>query len=148
MPTTTNLSLVTPASSDYVTNGAVAMQTLANGIDAYFGSLALYTPTLGNVTGGTVAGRYVRMGKLGFVLMSITAGTATANGVITISLPSGWTAASTSAQPIHASYSGVTYAYVNGPVSVVSITKTATGTAFTAGDSVANTRVNGWFWLA
>ena len=54
MPTSTNLSIVTPSSNDYVTNGAVAMQTMADDIDGYWGALTNYTPTLTNVTGGTI----------------------------------------------------------------------------------------------
>lgn len=48
-----------------------------------------YTPTLTNVTGGTVSAEYVRVRDKVWVEGNITAGTATAAGVITVSLPSG-----------------------------------------------------------
>lgn len=102
MPTTTNLSITYPASSDYVTNGATAMGTIATGIDAFFGALTTYTPTTGNITGATATGYYVRLGKLGFVRIRVSAGTATAASYCTVSLPSGWTGFSTHNQPLNA----------------------------------------------
>lgn len=145
MPTSTNLSLVTPASTDYVTNGATAMTTLADGIDGYWGAQTAYTPTLTNVTTGTVTGEYTRLGKLGFVFVIITAGTATANGNVTVTLPSGWTSSRT--QPIPALRGSAVAACFANASTTVTLTKDAAGTAFTAGDSVFTYRLMGWLEL-
>lgn len=91
MPTSTNLGLVTPASTDFVMNGATNMTTLANGVDAFFGAPTVYTPTYTNVTTGAADARYRKIGRLGFVTIDMTGGTATAAGTISISLPAGWT---------------------------------------------------------
>lgn len=91
MPTSTNLGLVTPSSSDFVTSGAVNMQTLANGVDAYFGAATIYTPTFTNVTTGAGDFRYRKIGRLGFVIGQFSGGTVTANGTIDVGLPAGWT---------------------------------------------------------
>lgn len=90
MPTSTNLSLVTPASTDFVMNGATNMTTLANGIDAYFGAWTSYTPTGTNISSGAYTAAYKKIGKIGFVRINITAGTATAAGSVSVTLPSGW----------------------------------------------------------
>jgi hypothetical protein len=146
MPTSTNLSLVTPASTDYVTNGATAMTTLANGVDAYWAAMTTYTPTLTNVTGGSVGGRFVRMGKLGLVSITITAGTATANGNLTATLPAGWT--SHRVQPIPALLgNAVVGAFANSATTTVTLTKDAAGTTFTAGNNVFTYRLMGWIEL-
>lgn len=148
MPTSTNLGLVTPASTDYVTSGATAMTTLANGIDGYFGTATTYTPTLTNVTGGTVSGRYYKIGKLGFVHVFLSAGTATAAGNITATLPAGWTALSVGAQTLGAtSGGGMIFAYSSAST-VITITSNTAGAAWTLGASVAGVRVTGWVMLA
>lgn len=149
MPTSTNLSLVTPASTDYVTNGATAMTTLANGVDAFWGTLTNYTPTLTNVTGGTVVGRFVKMGKLGYVLVYLTAGTATAAGTITATLPAGWTSASGASQVIPAvNGSALASVTVGSAATTMTIRADASGNNFTLGASLTNIRVNGWVYLA
>lgn len=91
MPTSTNLGLVTPASSDFVAAGATAMTTLANGVDAYYGAPSTYTPAFTNVTTGAGDFRYRKVGRLGFVIGAFSGGTVTAAGTIDVGLPAGWT---------------------------------------------------------
>lgn len=149
MPTSTNLGLVTPASTDYVTAGATAMTTLANGIDGYFGAATTYTPTLTNVTGGTVSGRFYKIGKLGFVHVFFSAGTATGIGNVTASLPAGWTTLAVGVQTLGATGTaagGLTFAYASS--TTITITATAAGATFAAAASVAGIRVTGWVMLA
>ena len=90
MPTSTNLSLVTPASTDFVMNGATNMTTLANGVDAYFGAWTAYTPTSTNISGGAFTAAAKKIGKIGFVRINITSGTATAAGSVQVTLPALW----------------------------------------------------------
>lgn len=147
MPTSTNLGLVTPASTDYVTSGATAMTTLANGIDGYFGAATTYTPTTTNVTGGTVSGRYYKIGKLGFVHVFFSAGTATAIGNVTASLPAGWTTLAVGSQTLGANSSNaLIFAYAT--TTNITVTASAAGATWGAGASVAGIRVTGWVMLA
>ena len=68
------------------------MQNLATAVDNYFGAWTGFSHgTAGfawsNVSGGTLTGRYRTIGKLVFVHLAITAGTAAAAGIIGINLP-------------------------------------------------------------
>jgi hypothetical protein len=148
MPTSTNLSLVTPASTDYVTNGATAMTTLANGIDAYYAAPTSYTPTTTNITAGTVAGRYTRLGKLGLFSIGISAGTATAAGVITLTLPSGWTTAAVLQVVPAVNSAAVISATAAASGTTVTVRADAAGTNWTLGASLTGVRLNGWLYLA
>jgi hypothetical protein len=147
MPTTTNLGLTYPASTGYVSNGAADMGTLATGLDAYYAATTAYTPILTNVTGGTASGRFVRMGKLGFLFVTVTAGTATATGLVTATLPAGWTAARV--QPVAAIRGNALASAYNaaGGVSTITLTKDSTGANFTTGDAVFTYRLQGWIEL-
>lgn len=151
MPTTTNLGLTYPASSGYVTNGASDMGTLASNIDAFFGAPTTYTPTLTNVTSGTASGRYVRMGKLGLVSIGISAGTATAAGTISATLPSGWTTVAV-IQIVPAVQSTTTAVVISvtaaASATTVVIRADAAGANFGLGASVVGVRLNGWLFLA
>lgn len=148
MPTSTNLALVTPASTDYVTGGATAMQTLANGIDAYYGAPTTYTPTTTNVTGGTVAGRFTKLGKLGLVSVGISAGTATAAGVITVSLPAGWTTAAVLQAVPAINSAAVISASAAASGTTITVRADAAGNNWTLGASLTGVRLNGWLYLA
>lgn len=148
MPTSTNLSLVTPASTDYVTNGATAMTTLANGIDAYYGAPLTYTATLTNVTGGTTSGRYVRIGKLGFLSIGFSAGTATAAGTVTATLPSGWTTVAVIQAVPAVNSAAVISVTAAASSTTVTIRADAAGGNWTLGASLTGVRLNGWLWLA
>lgn len=148
MPTSTNLSLVTPASTDYVTNGATAMTTLANGIDAYFGAPSTYTPTTTNVTGPTASGRFVRMGKLGLIQVNLSAGTATAAGTITVTLPSGWTTVAVSQVVPARNGSLLCTAYTAVSGTTITVHADASGNNWALGASVTGLRLNGWIMLA
>lgn len=99
-----------------------------------------WTPTLTNVTGGTVTavGVISPSGRLEFT-MRISAGTATAGGAVTLSLPAGLT---------HYAIQEVVLAHVGGVVvnaacvasgTVVTLNATAAGGAFAPGASVVST---------
>lgn len=148
MPTTTNLAITYPASTDFVVNGATAMGTIAIGIDNLYGAATTYTPTTTNITGGTVSGRFYKLGKIGFVHIIISAGTATAAGNVTATLPAGWTSLAVGAQALGASFGGgIIFAYTSASTTVT-ITSNPAGAAWTLGASVAGTRVTGWVMLA
>lgn len=151
MPTSTNLGLVTPASSDFVTSGAVNMQTIANGIDAYFGAPTVYTPswTGSNISSGAGDFRYRKIGRLGFVIGAFSAGQATAAGSIDVNLPTGWTNVGVQ-YTINASSSGAGLLYALALTSGTSIRIWANSLAanWTAGQSVANVRFNAVLQLA
>ena len=102
--TTPNNGWSVPTSTDYVKDGADAIETLGDAIDASVGTGLLawtsYTPVLtsqtGSITSYTVGeAKYVRLGKIGIVRFSVTItnnGTgATANS---LSLPAGFTPSS------------------------------------------------------
>lgn len=93
MPSTTNLSISYPAATALVSQGYQQIADVATGIDAYFGSWTSYTPTGTNISSGAYTAAYKKVGKIGFVRINITGGTATAAGSVSVSLPSGWTPA-------------------------------------------------------
>lgn len=147
MPTTTNLNITYPASSDYVTNGAVAMGTIATGFDAFFGASTGYTPTTTNITGATVTGQYRRIGKIGQIWIQVTAGTATATGPITLSLPVGWNCVGR-VQLVNGMRGAVlTTAYALSNATSITCFKDHLGTDFTTGDNVFTYRIDGWLEL-
>lgn len=147
MPTTPNLSLTYPASTDFVVNGATAMGTIAIGIDNYYGAATTYTPTLGNTTGGAATGRFYKLGKLGFVHVQFTAGTTAAIGNVTATLPSGWSTLALGVQTLGAT-SGGGLIFASAATGTITITSSAAGATWTAGASVAGIRVTGWVMLA
>lgn len=55
------------------------------------GAWTAYTPTLTNVTGGVAAAAFALVGKTLFLRGAFTAGTVTAAGIVTVSLPAGVT---------------------------------------------------------
>lgn len=94
--TTTNNSWDYPTSTDLVTNGALAIQTLANEIDTSVGAglkaWTTYAPTLGggftNGNGTYGYAKYARLGKLVFFAIDFTLGSTSAKGAtMTITLP-------------------------------------------------------------
>lgn len=144
MPTSTNLNLVTPGNTAFVTNGASDMTTLADGIDAYWGAPTVYTPdwTGSNISSGAGDFRYRKVGRLGFVIADFTAGTATAAGTIEFPLPSGWT-------NIHAQYpvgavntaTGLLYAVAINAGTALRVWANSLAADWTAGQSVAGVRI-------
>ena len=143
MATTTNLGINYPVSSDYVTNGATAMGTMATDIDDFYGAWTAYTPTLTNTTGGTVTGAYRKIGRFLYVRGHISAGTATISGGLTASLPSTYTTIAQQ-QPVPCSYSTASVsAWTAASATVISIRKDAAGTNWTGGNSYV-----GLNWLA
>jgi hypothetical protein len=90
MPNTTNLSIPYPSASALVSLGYDQIADVATGIDDFYGAWTGYTPTPGNISTGAFDCAYVRMGKIGFVRLNITNGTATGAGPVTLTLPTGW----------------------------------------------------------
>ena len=93
--TTTNNGWTYPTNTDYVKDGATAIQTLATGIDTSTGKGLIawqsYTPTFTNFTlgNGTITrAKYCQIGKSVFLDILVTLGsTSTVTGRIGISLP-------------------------------------------------------------
>lgn len=148
MPTTTNLGLTYPASTGYVTNGASDMGTLASGIDAFFGAATTYSPTFTNVSGGTTSSRFTRMGKIGIFSVGFSAGTATALGSITVSLPSGWTTVGVIQVVPARNGNALCSAAVAASGTTVTVYADAAGASFAAAASLTGIRLNGWLMLA
>ncbi len=94
---TTNNSWDYPTSTDYVKDGATAIQTLATDIDTSVGTGLLawttYTPTLSgtgwSLGNGTLTGRSAKLGKIVCTEIMLTFGSTTVAGsaVPTVSLP-------------------------------------------------------------
>lgn len=131
-----------PVSTDLVKDGAVAIESLGDAIDASVGSGLLtwttYTPTLsgtGWVKGsGTITGRYVQLGKIVmaeivYVFNTGTGGTA-GTGAPTVSLP---IAANTTITPNPAQ---------------VTVLDTSTGALYMGQGSIGSTGVTGLVGLA
>jgi hypothetical protein len=93
--TTPNNGWAVPTSTDYVKDGAVAIETLGDAIDASVGTGLLawtsYTPTFTNFTlgNGTITlAKYAKLGKIVTVKLFVTLGsTSSVSGRIGISLP-------------------------------------------------------------
>lgn len=143
MPISTNLGLVTPTSAGFVTNGAVDMQTLANGVDAFYGVMTAYTPTYTNCSGPVMEARYRKIGRMLHVMIDGTAGTVTAAGTITISLPPGLTSLP-SRTPVCAEFAGtgVVHAWVVASGTAITVSGTAAGGNFAAGANLSNLALN------
>lgn len=100
-----------------------------------------YTPTLGNVTTGTVTGNYTQLGKMVYLSLEITAGTVTSGAsAVTLTMPGGLTAARTQG------FTAMNAGLLRGArVTSGTITLTDSAGANIAGaTSLANTRINGW----
>lgn len=91
MPTTPNLAIPYPASTDEIADGAQNMQDIADTLDTLLGSAwTTYTPTTTNVTlgNGTITGRHQKVGKTVIMWARLTAGTTTTfTGTPGFSLP-------------------------------------------------------------
>lgn len=108
--TTTNNGWTYPTSTDYVKDGATAIQTLATGIDTSTGTGLLawttYTPTVtpgGGAITSYVLNRatYAKLGKIVHINISITiTNNGTGTGAINMTLPA-------SANAKHADWAGV-----------------------------------------
>jgi hypothetical protein len=91
--TTTNNGWTIPQSTDLVSQGATAIATLGNNIDASVGTglkaWTAYTPTITGWTlgNGTVAFTYAQLGKIVYVRGIITSGTTTTYGSPSFTLP-------------------------------------------------------------
>lgn len=143
MPISTNLGLVTPTSAGFVTNGAVDMQTLANGVDAFYGTMTAYTPIFTNCNLPVVEARYRKIGKMLHVMIDGTSGTVNLAGTITISLPPGLTHLAMRT-PVSAEYAGtgVIHAYITSSGTAITVTGTAAGGNLAAGAGLGNLSLN------
>ncbi len=112
------------------------------------GSLT-YTPTTGNITGGTpIYGSYFPRGKWVDLVLAIGGGTATAALPVTLSLPPGMTAKTTHSQPLYAyKTGGLLVAAVSGSTTV-SIWADHLQANWGVGASVSTVRVSGSIELA
>lgn len=125
--TTTNNGWTYPTSTDYVKDGATAIQTLATGIDTSTGKGLIawqaYTPTISGVTIGnaTVTFVYCQIGKTVHVRgLCLMGSTSVVTGTLDVTLPVNSTGYSTTGQqPIGnvSFYNGSSYIY-GTPVSV------------------------------
>lgn len=128
--TTTNNGWAYPTSTDLVTNGATAIQSLADGIDTSVGTGLLawqsWSPTLGGgfANGnGVWTARYAKLGKTVHVSAKFVLGTTTTKGsTMSITLPV--TAQAASSMPFLVRYScagteGMALAYVLTTTTVV-----------------------------
>lgn len=144
MPTTPNLGLPYPTDTDYVANGYLDTQQLADAVDALFGPSASYTPATTNITSPTVVGHYLLLGKWMLLWVQISAGTVTATGTVDVQLPLGLFATGRAQLLLGQHTSDVCRAYIASNTDVVTITKDANGANFNNGHSLATTRVQGW----
>jgi hypothetical protein len=94
MGTTPTYSWPYPESSDFVADGATAIENLADAVDttvAGFGTWTTYTPTLVNITlgsGGTVTAAYARVNKFYAVRLVIGLGSGGSfTGTATVTTP-------------------------------------------------------------
>jgi hypothetical protein len=84
--TTPNNGWSVPTSSDYVAQGAVAIETLGDAIDASVGTGLLtwtnYTPTWTNLTlgNGTLTAKYAKLGKTVYFYVKFVMGSTSAVG--------------------------------------------------------------------
>jgi hypothetical protein len=125
-----------PTSTDYVKDGATAIETLGDAIDASVGTGLLawqtWAPTLSNTWAngnGVWDAKYVKIGKIVHVSAVFTLGTTTTKGasVAQVSLPV--TAAST--KPLNSAPCAITVAGASGPLMFCSIASTTTASFFT-----------------
>lgn len=118
---------------------------------ADFGGIAdawtTYTPTLTNVTGGSGTFAYMIVGKTLFLRGQITAGTATAAGIVSVTLPAGVTLVAFS-QPLAAARSRAQVtALANSAAGTVELSN-ADGTNYAAAAGLSFTRFQGVLEIA
>lgn len=115
--------------------------SVADALQAILSAGSSWTPTLTNVTGGTVSCSYQRWGKMVHVSIEFTAGTATAAGTVGLTMPGGSSALRT--QGLLAMNAGTLR---SARVTTTNITLAAdtSGANFGAGASLVSTRINGW----
>lgn len=141
MPSTTNLAIPYPSATDLVSLGYDQIADVATGIDAFFGAWTAYTPTGTNITGGTYDAAYKKIGKIGFLRINITAGTATAAGTIAVSLPSGWSSVANGGFAAQNGTVGLCNAFLNGTANTITIYNGTATANWALGASVTNTRI-------
>jgi hypothetical protein len=131
--TTPNNGWAVPTSTDYVKDGATAIETLGDAIDASVGTGLLawisYTPTFTNLTvgNGTLTSKYCIIGKTMFLRFDLVGGsTSTITGVPTVTLPSGVTTSMVTVQPV-----GVANVFQAGNVPFSAVTMIASSTTIT-----------------
>jgi hypothetical protein len=150
MPTTTN-GLTYPAATA-TPNGPSAIQQLATDIETKLlsapSSPTSFTPTLTNVSGGTLSAKHVKVGKEGRVYLEFSAGTVTATGVVTITLPSGWTADTNIGSALSAIRSTAPVSARVAGASTTILLVDGSGNSLTAGTSLVSLRITGSVLLA
>lgn len=141
-----NVALSTTIASGVITNSM--MSTTAGEQGGALTALTISATSNATGFGGFARGRTV--GKMQFIQIFITAGTATAIGSVTITL-SGITAYNTPASRLQAlsaviAFGTIGSAYITGGGGVVTLL-TGNGN-FSAGANLANNTISGWFELA
>lgn len=145
MPTTTN-GFTYPAATA-TPDVPRDIQQLATDIESKLGPAtaapATWTPTLTNVTGGTVTGRWVQIGKFLFIAIDLSAGTVTAAGAVTLTLPAGKTADTTLGSALSAVRNATPVsARIAATATAITLVDNA-GASFAAGLSLVPTRITG-----
>lgn len=114
--------------------------------------ITTYTPTLGNVTGGTPTGTYQVWDKVVHLSVNMVAGTVTANGSITISLPAGLTSAASPSLQVALGQIGATPALASARIanssSSISCFADAAGNNWAASAALASFRLQATILLA
>lgn len=145
MPTTSN-GLTYPAATA-TPDVPRDIQQLATDLETKLGSLmaapTTYAPTLTNVTTGTVTGRWWQVGKLLFLAIDITAGTVTALGAVTVTLPAGKISDTVLGSALSANRNGtVMSARVAAAATAITLVN-ADATSPAAATALAPTRITG-----
>lgn len=115
---------------------------VADAIQAILSAGSSWTPTLTNVTGGTVDCSYQRWGKMVYISLEFTAGTVTAAGTVSFTTPG--SASAVRPQGLHA-MNGAVLRSARVVTTSITVAADSAGANFGAGASLVNTRVNGWF---
>jgi hypothetical protein len=135
-----------------INNGAVTTAKLSTTTGEIAGAWNADTTAVGftNVTGGNLTRRWLVVGKTLYFRMWFTAGTATANGTVDVTLPGGLSVPTTRAQ-FYNGANGATLVSVYTPTgssTIVRFTSSAASASFTAGASLTSLSVNGVAELA
>lgn len=117
----------------------------ADAIQALASAGTAFTPSFTNVTGGAATATYTQVGKLVYISVDITAGTATAAAACSFTLPGSVSAV----RPQGVFCMNVANLQAARVVTTsCTFYATAAGGNFGAGASLVSTRINGWFEIS
>ncbi len=138
-----------PAREDhthYMNDGILKVAKFSTATGELYGEWNAWTSTtFTNVTGGTIAGYWLQVGKTLYLHARITAGTATAAGQCKILIPNGRTLANQD-QHLHCyNNTALSSAYSAASSTLITFSSnTALGTNFALGADLANIRFDGF----